>query len=108
MKLRFTPRAMNDLTAIRRFIRDEYGNPKAAKRITDSIFAQCTNLKQFPQSGTALSARFEIDTDVRYLVCEGYMQNRFQGINRKDFRQKACQKAVIDGSRPFLVCRRGF
>jgi len=42
MKLRFTPRAMNDLTAIRRFIRDEYGNPKAAKRITDSIFAQCT------------------------------------------------------------------
>ena len=37
MKLRFTPRAMNDLTAIRRFIRDEYGNPKAAKRITDNI-----------------------------------------------------------------------
>lgn len=73
MKLRFTPRAMNDLTAIRRFIRDEYGNPKAAKRITDSIFAQCANLKQFPHSGTALSARFEIDTDVRYLVCEGYM-----------------------------------
>ena len=74
MKLRFTPRAMNDLTAIRRFIRDEYGNPKAAKRITDSIFAQCVSLKQFPQSGTALSARFEIDTDVRYLVCEGYMR----------------------------------
>ena len=73
MKLRFTPRAMNDLTAIRRFIQDEYGNPKAAKRITDSIFAQCVSLKQFPQSGTALSARFEIDTDVRYLVCEGYM-----------------------------------
>ena len=39
MKLRFTPRAMNDLTAIRRFIRDEYGNPKAAKRITDSIWS---------------------------------------------------------------------
>ncbi len=73
MKLRFTPRAMNDLTAIHRFIRDEYGNPKAAKCITDSIFAQCANLKQFPRSGTALSARFEIDTDVRDLVCEGYM-----------------------------------
>ena len=73
MKLRFTPRAMNDLTAIRRFIREEYGNPKATKRITGRIFAQCANLKQFPQSGTALSARFGIDTDVRYLVCEGYM-----------------------------------
>ena len=73
MKLRFTPRAMNDLTAIRRFIRDEYGNPKAAKCVTDRILAQCTNLNQFPQSGTALSARFEIDTNVRYLVCEGYM-----------------------------------
>ena len=73
MKLRFTPRAMNDLMMIRRFVRDEYGNPKAAKCITDSIFAQCTNLKQFPQSGTALSARFAVDTDVRDLVCEGYM-----------------------------------
>ncbi len=73
MKLRFTPRAMNDLTMIRRFIRDEYGNPKAAKRITDSIFAQCANLKQFPRFGTALSARFAVDTDVRDLVCEGYM-----------------------------------
>ena len=73
MKLRFTPRAMNDLMAIRRFIRDEYGNPKAAKRITDRILAQCASLKQFPQSGMALSARFGIDTDVRYLVCEGYM-----------------------------------
>ncbi len=73
MKLRYTPRAVNDLTAIRRFIREEYGNPKAAKRITDSIFAQCASLKQFPKSGTALSARFGIDTDVRYLVCEGYM-----------------------------------
>ena len=73
MKLRFTPRAMNDLTAIRRFIRDKCGNPKAAKRITDNIFAQCANLKQFPQSGTALSTHFAIDTDVRDLVCEGYM-----------------------------------
>ena len=26
----------------------------------------------------------------------GYMQNRFQGINRKRFPSKACQKAVID------------
>lgn len=73
MKLRFTPRVMDDLKAIRRYIREESRNPKAAKRITDMIFAQCANLKQFPQSGTALSACFEIDTDVRYLVCEGYM-----------------------------------
>ena len=73
MKLRFTPRAMNDLTMIRRLIREEYGNPKAAKRITDSLLAQCASLKQFPRSGTALNARFGIDTDVRYLVCEGYM-----------------------------------
>ena len=73
MKLRFTPRAMNDLTAIRRCIQDEYGNPKAAKRITDSIFAQCVSLKQFPQSGTALCDRCEFVKDVCFLVCEGYM-----------------------------------
>ena len=73
MKLRFTPRAMNDMMEIRRFIREDYGNPKAARRILDSIFPQCASLKQFPQSGTALSARFDVDTDVRYLVCDGYM-----------------------------------
>ncbi|MGN1015187.1 MAG: type II toxin-antitoxin system RelE/ParE family toxin [Butyricicoccus sp.] len=73
MKLRYTPRAIDQLTAIRNFIRDEYGNPKSAKRIIDAILSQCASLKQFPQSGTALSARFGIDTDIRYLVCEGYM-----------------------------------
>lgn len=73
MKLRYTPHAIDQLTTIRNFIRDEYGNPKAAKRITDAIVAQCASLKQLPQSGTALSARFGIDTDIRYLVCEGYM-----------------------------------
>ena len=73
MNLRFTPRAMNDLAAIRRLIGDTYGNPKAAKRILDSILAQCAGLKQFPQFGTALRARFDIDTDIRYLVWEGHM-----------------------------------
>lgn len=73
MKLRYTPRAIDQLTAIRNSIRDEFGNPKAAKRITDAILAQCASLKQFPQSGTALSARFGIETGIRYLVCEGYM-----------------------------------
>lgn len=73
MKLRYTPRAINQLTVIRNFIRDEYGNPKAAKRITDAILTECARLKQFPQSGSALSARFGIDTDIRYLVCEDYM-----------------------------------
>lgn len=73
MKLRYTPRAIAQLEAIRSFIRDDYGNPRAAKRIIDAITAQCASLKQFPQSGTALSARFGLDTDVRYLVCEGYL-----------------------------------
>ena len=73
MRLRYTPRAIANLTDIRNFIRDEYKNPKAAKRILDSILAQCANLKRFPQSGTALSARFDVDTDLRYLVCEGYL-----------------------------------
>lgn len=58
---------------MRRYIREEYGNPKAAKRITEAILVQCADLKQFPQSGTALCARFDVDTDIRYLVCEGYM-----------------------------------
>lgn len=73
MKLRYTPRAIRDLTEIQRLIRDTYGNPKAASRITSAILSSCATLKQFPRSGTSLTARFDIETDLRYLVCEGYM-----------------------------------
>ena len=73
MKLRYTPRALEQLSAIHDFIRDEYGNPRVAKRVTDAIVAQCASLKDFPESGTTLRARFGLDTDIRYLVCAGYM-----------------------------------
>lgn len=96
MKLRYTPRAIRDLTEIQRLIRDTYGNPKAARRITNAIFSSCATLKQFPQSGTSLAARFDVETDLRYLVCEGYMIfYRIEG-------EYASVGAVISGKMDYL------
>ena len=64
---------MDDLKAIRRNIQEEYGNPKAAMRITNAIFHQYAVLKQLPQSGTVLRARLKVDADICYLVSEGYI-----------------------------------
>lgn len=73
MKLRFTPRAMNDLTAIRRFIQDEYGKPESSQAHHGQYFCPVRKPQAVSPVRHGAQRRFEIDTDVRYLVCEGYM-----------------------------------
>jgi toxin ParE1/3/4 len=49
MKLRFTPRAAQDLADIGDYIRER--NPKAALRVRAAIFGSLQNLVLYPQSG---------------------------------------------------------
>jgi toxin ParE1/3/4 len=49
MKLRFTPRAVRDLTDIGDYIRER--NPKAALRVRAAILESLQNLVLFPQVG---------------------------------------------------------
>jgi plasmid stabilization system protein ParE len=51
MKLRFTPRAAQDLTAIADYIRAH--NPAATQRVRAAILHSLQNLVLFPQSGRA-------------------------------------------------------
>jgi toxin ParE1/3/4 len=65
MKLRFTPRAAEDIAAIADYIRAR--NPGAARRVRSAIFHSLQNLVLFPQVGRAQAVE-----GVRKLVTRKY------------------------------------
>jgi toxin ParE1/3/4 len=65
MKLRFTPRATENIAAIARYIRDH--NPAAAARVRAAIYASLQNLILFPRAG-----RLQKTEGVRKFVTRPY------------------------------------
>jgi plasmid stabilization system protein ParE len=65
MKLRFTPRAVQDLTEIAEYIRTE--NPRAAEHVRAAIFESLQSLVLFPGLG-----RLQSTENVRKLVTRRY------------------------------------
>ena len=64
--------AQHDLISIRNYIRDELGNPDAARRIIASLKKSVQSLGEFPSRGRPLDALLPVHTEYRYLVCENY------------------------------------
>ncbi len=65
MKLRFTPRAVQDIAAIADYIRER--NPGAAERVRTAILQSFQNLLLFPRMGRAQTVE-----GVRKLVTQKY------------------------------------
>ena len=65
MKLRFTPRAVEDIAEIANYIRSE--NPSAAERVRASILESLESLVLFPRIG-----RVQSEAGVRKLVTPKY------------------------------------
>ena len=73
MKLKYTPEAISDLQETKSYISRVLRNPTAAIRITKSILDQCSQLKEHPNLGMSLSVKLDMDTDLRYLICENHL-----------------------------------
>ena len=73
MKLKYTPEAIADLQNTKAYISDVLHNPKAAKRITKQILDMCGSLKEHPSLGMSLKAKTDIETDLKYLLCENHL-----------------------------------
>ena len=73
MKLKYTPEAISDLQKTKSYISRGLRNPTAANRITKSILDQCSQLKEHPNLGMSLSAKLDMDSDLRYLICENHL-----------------------------------
>lgn len=73
MKLRYTPEALHDIQEIKRYIKSELHNAKAANRITKAFLDGCAQLKQFPEMGPGIEAKTGYETTLRLLVIEHYV-----------------------------------
>ena len=73
MILKYTPEAITELQNTKAYISDVLHNPKASKRITKQILDMCGSLKDHPNLGMSLMAKTDIDTDLKYLICENHL-----------------------------------
>ena len=73
MKLKYTPDAIRDLQGTKDYIANVLHNPKAANRIAKQILDACGSLKTHPRLGISLRAKTDMDTDLRYLICENHL-----------------------------------
>lgn len=67
-----TDKARNDLREIREYISVDLDNAKSAANIVGDIVRKMGQLRDFPEIGTPLSARINIKTDYRRIVCGNY------------------------------------
>lgn len=73
MKLRYTPKARNDLHMIHNYIAVNLCNPAAADNVTKKIITSIANLKGQPHMGISLSERTGVVAELRYIVTGKYM-----------------------------------
>lgn len=73
MRLRYTPEARSDLRALKRYIAVELCNPSVADSVTQGIVRACSQLKEQPDMGIALSKKTGQETDLRYIIIEKHL-----------------------------------
>lgn len=73
MKLKYTPAAISDLQEITDYIKSNFHNPSAAKRISKMILDDCSRLKEYPRSGVSIESKTGFETDLRMLICKNWI-----------------------------------
>lgn len=71
-QLKISPRAVEDLRGLRRYIRDMLCDSGAADRIVDALFAAMERLRAFPASGTPFNSALPVLAPYRRLAVERY------------------------------------
>ncbi len=73
MKIRVTPKALNDLKDIKLYIEKELLNPTAANNTVKRIINDYSYLEVSPYMGLPLSSKVPFDTDYRVVVSGNYL-----------------------------------
>lgn len=68
MKIRYKKTAIEDIQETERYISDTLHNAAAAKKLTKRIVQAVTLLADNPYMGTPLNSRYDVDSDLRYLI----------------------------------------
>lgn len=73
MKLRYTPKALEDLRCLEEYITINLCNPDAVKHVLANILKACSRLKEQPDIDLSLSQKTGRDTKMRYIICGKYL-----------------------------------
>ena len=68
MKIRYKRTALEDIRETEQYIRNVLHNGSAAKKLTKRVVQAVSLLADNPYMGTPLSSRFDVETDLRYLL----------------------------------------
>lgn len=68
MKIRYKKTAIEDIQSTDAYIHDVLHNAAAAKKLTQRIVQAISLLADNPNMGTPLSSRFDVESDLRYLL----------------------------------------
>ena len=84
MNIRYKETTIRDIREAERYIAEELHNKIAAAKLTRKIVDAVSLLKENPYMGAALSGKFDLETDLRFLVvskqlvfyrvCEDYIE----------------------------------
>ncbi len=72
MRLQFSPEFRRDLRSEKSYL-TEHTSKDYADKVGIIILKECSSLKDFPHKGKSASERFEIDTDMLFLVIKDYI-----------------------------------
>lgn len=97
MRVQYKPQAIDDIKELHDYISSVLKNPAAAKKLTTAILHSVSQLKTNPLLGAELRGKFDIDTDIRFIIVSKQLifyrvQNDIITIIR-----------VIDGRRDYMV-----
>ncbi len=98
MNITYKSLALRDIEGKRTYIADTLKNPAAAQKLVASILRAVSLLAENPKMGTMLNSKFEVDTDLRYiivfkqLVFYRIVDNRYISVTR-----------VLDGRQDYMA-----
>ena len=73
MKIQYKKTALTDIQEAEWYVSEKLHNPSAAKKQTQKIVQAVSQLAQTPYMGTPLNSRYDVDTDMRYLVVSKHL-----------------------------------
>ena len=81
-KINISPKAIDDMRDIKKYISDELLNETAAQNLLNDIYSKIERLKEFPLIGSPLFGKVEIQNEYRFLISGNYMIfHRFENDN---------------------------
>ncbi len=68
MKINYKSLALRDIEEKSAYLTHTLKNPSAAQKLVASILRAVSLLADNPRMGTMLNSKFEVDTDLRYII----------------------------------------